>query len=561
MFGAAQVSRQVFDRLPHLEDEFAYLYQARVFEGGDIAAETLQPNRAYWQPFTINHDGQRFSKYPPGWSMLLALGTGLNMPWMVNVWFAGLTVALIYRFGRELYDETAGAAAALLLAFSPIALLQSGSLMSHTSALFFAMLFVYGLWRLERASAGRGRLFWGALAGIALGLLVANRPLASLGVALPFIAYSVLRLLWLLARDRQTLVPAFRGLFVLGLCAILFGMLFPAYNQAVIGDPTKNLYTLIWSYDRWGFGEGIGRYGGTLRSAGTANGEKISLITHAGHSWERGWEQTERDTRCYFRDLFGWVEPPARFNDRFVPTNDCLVPDDQPGYSWILLPLAGVFVLGSAWRARPQAGDRLRRAGGLLWGFLREAKWSLLLGALALSVIFIHIPYWIGAGVYSARYYYEATGALVLLSGAGFSALARLADGLNLRYGVYALLVGALLFTSIAYTPQRFEMLNGYGNITDALYEQVQARRTSPDVPVMVIATGDHHWRDMAALMGITDPRAEGDIIALRDSDQTYFRTLQSQHPEREIFFILDEQLYHMSELEPHQYDAHATGG
>ncbi len=559
MFGALQVSRQVFDRLPHLEDEFAYLYQARVFENGDITADTLYPNRAYWQPFTINHEGQRFSKYPPGWSMLLALGTGTNAPWVVNAWFAGLTVALVYRFGRELYDPTAGVIAAILLSLSPIALLQAGSLMSHTSALFFATAFAYGLWRLERIGAGRGRVFWGALAGLALGMLVANRPLASLGVALPFIAYSLLRLAWLLLRDRRTLFPAFRGLVVLGLCAILLGMLFPAYNRAVIGDPTKNLYTLIWEYDRWGFGEGIGRYGGSTQDEFTASGIKISMTTHAGHSFERGWDQTERDTTCYFRDLYGWVEPPARFTNRFIPTNDCLVPDDQPGYSWLLVPFAGLFVLGAAWTARPQEGGRLRRGFGLLWAFLTRAKWSLLLGALAASVIFIHIPYWIGAGVYSARYYYEATAAFVLLSGAGFSALAHLADGLRLRGGLYALLVAALAFTVISYTPQRFEMLTGYGNITDELYQDVQARRASPDVPVMVIATGDHHWRDMAALMAITDPRAEADIIGLRDSDQRDFRSLRAQHPDREIFFILDETLYHIHELDPAQYDAFAT--
>ncbi|NLF77466.1 MAG: hypothetical protein GX573_17365, partial [Chloroflexi bacterium] len=35
-FGAsAVVSRAIFDRLPHLEDEFAYLYQARIFARGE----------------------------------------------------------------------------------------------------------------------------------------------------------------------------------------------------------------------------------------------------------------------------------------------------------------------------------------------------------------------------------------------------------------------------------------------------------------------------------------------------------------------------------------------
>ncbi len=40
---SALVSRDIFERVPHLEDEFAYLYQARIFAHGDVSITTPQP--------------------------------------------------------------------------------------------------------------------------------------------------------------------------------------------------------------------------------------------------------------------------------------------------------------------------------------------------------------------------------------------------------------------------------------------------------------------------------------------------------------------------------------
>ena len=94
-FMSAHLSRTVFERLPHLEDEVAYLFQARVFARGDIVIETPNPRRAYWQPFVVDHEGLRFSKYTPGWSALLSLGVNLGQTWVINAFFALLTVALV----------------------------------------------------------------------------------------------------------------------------------------------------------------------------------------------------------------------------------------------------------------------------------------------------------------------------------------------------------------------------------------------------------------------------------------------------------------------------------
>ena len=76
---AAHISRAVLERLPHLEDEFAYLYQARIFAAGQAWVERQEPVKVFWQPFLLQPeetpDGvyRRFGKYTPGWSLVLKI--------------------------------------------------------------------------------------------------------------------------------------------------------------------------------------------------------------------------------------------------------------------------------------------------------------------------------------------------------------------------------------------------------------------------------------------------------------------------------------------------------
>src|SRR5512134_909669 len=96
-FMSALVSRTVFERLPHLEDEMAYLFQARTLARGQAVIESPEPRRAFWQPFVPDRAGKRFGKYSLGWPLLLAPGAAIEQPWVVNALLSGLTVALVYR--------------------------------------------------------------------------------------------------------------------------------------------------------------------------------------------------------------------------------------------------------------------------------------------------------------------------------------------------------------------------------------------------------------------------------------------------------------------------------
>ena len=174
-FSSLTVSRQVFEAVPHLEDEVAYLFQAKVLARGQVVAPLEFPQSAYWQPFVIEHEtGVRFGKYPPAWPLALAGGVLLGLPAFVNAALAALTVIITYVLGRDPFNRERGVIAAALVAFSPMALLLNGTLMAHTAALCWTTLFMWTYLKMMHSRGGHA-LRWSALSGASLGLVLADQ--------------------------------------------------------------------------------------------------------------------------------------------------------------------------------------------------------------------------------------------------------------------------------------------------------------------------------------------------------------------------------------------------
>lgn len=368
------VSDRVFEHLPHLEDEVAYLFQARLFARGDLVLRTPEPALAYWQPFVITDSktGYKFGKYPLGYPALMSIGIDMGAIWIINAFSAMLSVGLVYKIGRVLFNSEVGLFASALMAFSPMALLLSGTMMSHTPAIFLFLLFWYSFIWIEKR---RHPVHWGIMAGLALGLLVINRPLTAVAVSLPFILWAGIKtvragvidtwrmLLWLdnwLDRDRQLRgIPHFRQLWAIshttkliipyaciGILALAFSRATPIFNFTATGNPNENLYLRIWNYDRIGFGEGYGR---------------------SGHTITKGVRHARYDLSLTAGDLFGWAiqrprnpDDPTRFLSNGVRLADLSHPEIQKhlqessayfplfGLSFFILPI-GLFIGFRAW--------------------------------------------------------------------------------------------------------------------------------------------------------------------------------------------------------------------
>jgi hypothetical protein len=535
LVSAAVVSRNVLERLPHLEDEFAYLYQAKIFARGQVWVPRDEQVKVFWQPFVLQpedpDDGvlRRFGKYIPGWPLVLTPGVWLGQPWVINAFLAMLSVGLVYRLGKEVFGEPAGLVAALLTAISPMALLLNATLMSHTWAMFAALVFVYAYWRTLKR--GRGVYLWAMLGGLMIGGIVITRPLTAIALAAPFALHGLWRL-WSALWDRKGLAPTFRVLFVMAVAVLPVTALWPLFNHVTTGDWRTNTYTLLWRYDKVGFGEGYG-------------------LNRGGHTLTWGWRNARADLREWLRDLYGFTMQPGF--EEYARAN--WVYGAGAGLSWI--PVIAGLIVG------------------------RRKTWTWLLFGQFVCLVGAGLFYWIGAVVhgsaaYSVRYYYEATFAVSLVAGNGVvvwaQSLRRPRPALNLGrfsgrlrlawnqlWPGYVILFIAVGLSIAGYTPARFreplppdwdQGLYQYNKASRVQLDAIQALRGNDPRPVLLVILRNpdreirDNWRDYAAMMAATSPYLDSDIVVARIFEPDEVQEFLRRFPERLVLYQIGEHFY-----------------
>ncbi|OGO36636.1 MAG: hypothetical protein A2W35_16625 [Chloroflexi bacterium RBG_16_57_11] len=303
VLAAYWVHDRIFERMAHIEDEMAYVWQAQAIAGGHLTVASPPIPKSFLIPFVVDYAGQRFGKYPLGWPATLALGEFFGVRYLVNPLLAGFAVWLTYLLGKRLFGQTVGLLAALLTLTSPFFLINSGSLLSHPLGLVLSAMFALA-WLDAFCRRDPPRPWLATLAAAAsLGLLVLSRPLTAVSVAVPFGLHGLYLLLRGDPATRRRLIAL--GAIVLGMSSLYF-----LWQYAVTGDPLLNPYTLWWSYDKIGFGPGYGH-------------------TPQGHTLRQAWINTRFSAYVGRYDLFGW-----------------------PNFSWIFLPFGLIAVLRDRnWRA------------------------------------------------------------------------------------------------------------------------------------------------------------------------------------------------------------------
>lgn len=560
---SAVISGRVYERLPHMEDEIAYLYQAKIFARGHLAVETPQPPQAYWQVFVADYNGLRFSKYTPGWAILLSLGVNLGQTWVINAFLAMLTVPLVWQLGRRLFNPDVGLMAAGLTAFSPMALLLNGSLMGHTASFFFTMLFLLAYRQIEKTH----RLRWGIAAGTALGWIVLLRSMTAVGIALPFVIWSILRLLDALfvggagplrwRRCRQTLLP----LLGLSIATLLTASIIPIYNNATTGDARKNLYTLIWKYDQPGFGECCGRNGHTLNKAVWHARYDLSLTAADVFGWQIG--ELDADVKNHWLRksdyypniglgfvllpfgvllgflatahrpprrfaaalLFGWLVGAALILSLALDSSSPRVVDVS--FAWQWMTAAGL------WLCTPLIFLRRPRC----W----QARWTWLLLCVALALVLVHMTYWLGSQRYSTRYYFEGLGAFAILSALPLAYIARRLG----RRLVYLLLAAILMISLVGYSLPRVGVLHRFNRISPDIIAAIKSRQVDGR-PLLALVGGEKsgenrvRWHSLGALMAVTSPYLDSEIVgAVYYEDEAAKAKILASHPNRQVIEML----------------------
>jgi Ca2+/Na+ antiporter len=220
----------VFNHIPHIHDECAYVFQAKIFLTGRLYAPSPCAKEFFDFPHVINN-GRWYSMYTPGYPFLLMLGLIFQAPWIINPLLASLAIFLFYFLGKEIYNRQIGILAALLGAASIWFLLMSSTMMSHTSSLFFACFFLLYLFR----SLKNPSLANGALTGIGLGMAFLIRPYNAVLFSFPFLVYYAFHFF----RDMRLKLKNAMA-FALTTIAIISALL--VYNQLTNGDPLKMGY-------------------------------------------------------------------------------------------------------------------------------------------------------------------------------------------------------------------------------------------------------------------------------------------------------------------------------
>lgn len=296
LVAAALVANGVFENIPHLEDEIAYVWQAKAMARGAVTLPTPEHSHSFLVPFVVDYHGKRFGKYPLGWPALLSIAVRLNARQALNPFLAGLGVWLTFRLGKKLFGETVGLLAAILTTSSPFFLMNSGSLLSHPFGLVLSTAFALSWLDTFCAASFPRKNLSSLVAGLSLGALAITRPFTALAVALPFALHGAMLLI------RSDRARRCRVLVVGGLALAITSLNF-LWQYVATGDPFFNLYTLWWPYDKVGFGAGFG-------------------VTEQGHNLELARINTRFSLWVGYHDLFGWG-----------------------AYSWIFLPLGLVVIL------------------------------------------------------------------------------------------------------------------------------------------------------------------------------------------------------------------------
>ncbi len=136
------IAVNVYPGVPHVQDATAYLFQAKTLALGRLWTPVPRLPSFFTDYYVLLLHGHWFSKYPPGWPMLLALGVLVGKPWIVNPVLTGGCLFLLYLIGCELYSKGIALLAVLLAFSSPFVLFIGNSYYPEATTCLFLEIFV-----------------------------------------------------------------------------------------------------------------------------------------------------------------------------------------------------------------------------------------------------------------------------------------------------------------------------------------------------------------------------------------------------------------------------------
>jgi len=478
------VSDRVFERMAHLEDEMAYVWEAQAIAGGHLKLPSPPEPKSFLIPFVVDYEGERFGKYPLGWPVLLSFGERAGIPYLVNPLLAGLAIWLIYKLGKLVFGEVVGVIASLLTLTSPFFLMNSGSLLSHPFGLVlstaFAIAWIDAFWK----PVSKSRWLPTTVAALTMGLLIITRPLTAVAIAIPF---GITGVYMLIRGENDTRLR----LVVIGLVMLSFAGLHFLWQYALTGDPLLNPYTLWWKYDRVGFGPGHGR------------------DPAEGHTLHQAWINTKFSFKVGRYDLFGWW-----------------------AFSWIFLPFGLIAVL----RDRNWKGLFL----GTVFISLVMVYFTYWIGASLFG------PRYFYEGLYSLVLLSGVGIAFLAGWQTTPEQSCREHVGINRIRGLVmaAVLTFLIGWNLLFYVPVRVGGMHGLYGVEKAHIEPFLTPEAQELTPALIIVHTKDSWIEYGTLLDLETPYLDTPFIFIIARGTRTDARVAKQFPERAIFHYYQDEPY-----------------
>jgi hypothetical protein len=219
------------DFTPTVHDEYAYLFQAKTFASWRLCYPAPQFPQ-FFDAFHILTEKVYASKYPPGHALCLVPGVWLGVPMLMPLLLSTGSLVIFYYLVRQIQDETVALCTVSLVAVSPFQLEIATTYQSHSTTLFFLLLFVYSL---VNSFPPKG-LVRPLIAGLAIGLAFAARPLTALAAGAPFTLYY---LFIAIKNAKKRRFQEFKSLMVVGIAFSSIVVMMLEYNHVLMGSPFK----------------------------------------------------------------------------------------------------------------------------------------------------------------------------------------------------------------------------------------------------------------------------------------------------------------------------------
>lgn len=221
-----------FKNYPYSMDEYNFLYQAEIFSHGKLFLEVPESYKPFVEQYMVLRDNRLFSKYPPGFSLLLSIGVLLNHPGLINPLIAVTTLFVLFCLVKSFMGSKYALLSVILMSTTPYFIAYSASYYTHPTALLLTTLLFFMVRKYEIA---RKDLYL-PIIGFIAGYSFLTRPLDSFCAVVPAYAY----LSYVMYKDkslRKITYPIFTF-------AIVFA-LFLVYNYILVGRITIAVYPVV----------------------------------------------------------------------------------------------------------------------------------------------------------------------------------------------------------------------------------------------------------------------------------------------------------------------------